>query len=546
MRIQLQAKWKILLNPNIHLCNSSNRPAAWSCWKPNSRLVCRPPGTARTFTAGCIGFGRDALVSMLGSVEKDAGYQGAGKRRGGNRKVVDKTIGVSRGYCTVSEKYGQVLSGSYHSVLGVLKERGFIQQMTENHGIDFDSSLKVYAGIDPTSDSLHLGNLVVLMALFHFQRHGHQPLFVVGGATGLIGDPSGRNEERAALSEEALEKNRAGIGENIERIYRNLFADAEEKKALVLLNNYDWFKGVSLVSFLSNYGRYFRLSHMLAKESVKSRLHSEEGMSFLEFSYQLFQAYDFFHLYQTHQCQLQIGGSDQWGNIVAGIDLIRKINGEKSAVGGVTLPLLTTSSGVKFGKSMGNAIWLSSAKTSPFQLYQYFINSHDEDVRRFLLLFTFLPIPEIDSICQVHNKDPGLRIGQKTLASEVLKMIHGEKILQDVISTTRALFSSNNEEAKRLILQHSVDEIYQIFSQASRVKLSKKFLQNDMQTIVFHAGLAASRRKSGLLITGGGVYVNFDRISDPLQPLDVDYLLDGKISILRRGKKDYFLIEWQE
>lgn len=347
----------------------------------------------------------------------------------------------------------------FECVYDELEARGFIQQTTNQVELRkcLKESISVYAGFDPTADSLHVGNLVVLMTLLHFQRYGHRPICLVGGATGMIGDPSGRNSERNMMQQDTLDRNLEGIKRSLAQILT--FEDGSTLSSppsssarlpspgspATLVNNLDWYKDMNILDFLRDYGQHFRLGQMLNKDSVTSRLNSEAGMSFLEFSYSTLQSTDFLTLYRSHACRLQIGGSDQWGNIVLGTDLVKKSTqgereGEKATEGegevegevegdkvfGLTVPLLATSTGEKFGKSAGNALWLDESKTSPYQLYQYFFNADDADVERFLKLFTLLPLTEIDSIVQTHQGSLHERTGQQALATQVVHLIHGE------------------------------------------------------------------------------------------------------------------------
>ena len=290
----------------------------------------------------------------------------------------------------------------------------------------------VYAGFDPTAESLHIGNLLILMNLLHWQRSGHQVIALIGGATGLIGDPSHRKLERAEMEEFLVVENLNAIKRNVETIFQNhekyFWKDPIYKlKPVKIVNNIDWYADVNAIEFIRRVGKHFRLGTMLGRTSVQSRLKSDTGMSFTEFTYQVFQAYDWLHLFKTYDCRFQIGGSDQMGNIVAGHDLISRV--AKESVFGFTLPLITAEGGKKFGKSVGNAVWLSSKKSTSFQLYQFFIRTTDTDVEKFLNLFTFLSIPEINEIMKAHKEDPGKRKAQKILAEEVTLLVHGGRYL---------------------------------------------------------------------------------------------------------------------
>ncbi len=304
--------------------------------------------------------------------------------------------------------------------------------------------IAAYAGFDPTADSLHVGNFVAILGLMYAQRNGIRPIAIVGGATGLIGDPSGKSSERQLQTKDTVAANVQGIRKILEK-----FLDFNDPTApAIIVNNLDWFGAMSAIDFLRDVGKHFRVGSMLAKDSVRARMEtSEEGMSYTEFSYQLLQGYDFFRLYKDHGCVLQLGGSDQWGNITAGIDIIRKLEGESRDVFGLTMPLITTSSGAKFGKSEGNAVWLTAERTSAFDFYQFWLRTEDADVSRYLRLFTFLPLPEIDALVAEHGKSPEKRLAQRKLAEVMTTLVHGCEVTQQAIAASRAIYASGNVQA---------------------------------------------------------------------------------------------------
>ena len=415
-------------------------------------------------------------------------------------------------------------------IIQILKDRGIFES-DDLQKIAQKESLTVYAGFDPTSESLQAGNFVTIMVLAHFQRCGHRVIALVGGATGMIGDPSGKSKERNLLTEEQVMINLEGIKENLSR-----FLDFErEENAALLVNNNDWMKQFTYVDFLRDVGKFFRMGTMLGKDSVKSRLEGESGMSYTEFSYQLLQAYDFLRLYDEEGCSVQFGGSDQWGNITAGIDLVHKQRGKE--VFGLTFPLVCDSSGKKFGKSEGNAIYLSSEKTSYFDFYQFFIRTQDEDVERFLKIFTFIPLDEISEIMKESEATPEKRIAQKRLADEVTCIVHGERGL-DI-----------SQKASSVLYGGSIDDIdaatlLEIFSSVSSCELSVDAVKDaNIVDLVAASGLCKSKGEARRLVKNGGLYLNNNRVTDlDLVVKDSD-IVDGKLVVLRSGKRNYFLVE---
>eukprot|EP00741_Cyanophora_paradoxa_P008870 tig00001388_g8587.t1 len=432
-------------------------------------------------------------------------------------------------------------------VIKTLQERGLVFQLTDAEmgaKLNGDEPVTVYAGFDPTADSLHLGNLVAIMALAHFQRAGHRPIAIVGGATGLIGDPSGRKTERDLLGVETIEKNLRGIEENLSRFmkFEPGTIDGVAIQPAKIINNMSWYEDKNVVQFIREVGKHFRLSTMLNKDSVRIRLeqaeegHDQGGMSFTEFTYQIFQAYDFMHLARAENCRVQVGGSDQWGNITAGTELIRKVLPGTEAFG-LTLPLMTTANGEKFGKSAGNAIWLDEEKTSCYELFQYFLRSEDADAGRFLKVFTFLPLDEIDAIIAEHEQAPEKRHAQRILAEQVTRLIHGEAGVAKAQRATNVLFG--NEDLRGL----SAKEVLGIFKDVPSAELSRdQVVGKDVVSVVAAAKACPSKGEARRLIQNGGLYLNNEKVTAAEQVVGEGDLVDGSIAIVRTGKKNFRVI----
>ena len=401
-----------------------------------------------------------------------------------------------------------------------LKWRGLIYQQTDEQGIEDllnKEQVTLYCGADPTADSLHIGHLLPFLTLRRFQEHGHRPIVLIGGGTGMIGDPSGKSEERVLQTEEQVDKNIEGISKQM----HNIFEFGTDHGA-VLVNNRDWLGQISLISFLRDYGKHVGVNYMLGKDSIQSRL--EHGISYTEFTYTILQAIDFGHLNRELNCKIQVGGSDQWGNITSGIELMRRMYGQTDAYG-LTIPLVTKSDGKKFGKSESGAVWLDAEKTSPYEFYQFWINQSDEDVIKFLKYFTFLG-----------NEAPHLREAQKTLAEEVTKFIHGEDALNDAIRISQALFSG---DLKSL----SAKELKDGFKDVPQVTLS-----NDTTNIVevlIETGISPSKRQAREDVNNGAIYINGERQQDVNYALAPEDKIDGEFTIIRRGKKKYFMVNYQ-
>ncbi|WP_420401052.1 tyrosine--tRNA ligase [Flagellimonas sp.] len=395
-----------------------------------------------------------------------------------------------------------------------------------------------YVGIDPTADSLHIGHLVSVMMLRHFQLAGHKPFALVGGATGMIGDPSGKSAERNLLDEATLRHNQEAIKSQLGRF---LDFDSDAPNAAVLVNNYDWMKDFSFLNFIRDVGKHITVNYMMAKDSVKKRLSSDakEGMSFTEFTYQLVQGYDFLYLYQHHNCTLQMGGSDQWGNITTGTELIRRIGGGKGFA--LTCPLITKADGTKFGKTEGGNVWLDAERTSPYKFYQYWLNTSDEDAEKYIKIFTFLTQKEIETLVENHKQEPHLRALQKKLAEEITTMVHSKEDLENAIKASNILFGkSTSEDLKTLDEKTFLD----VFDGVPQATVSKSELTSGLDMI---GALAA---KTGFLGSNGEARreLKQNSISVNKQKVKEDYLIsnedliNNKFVLLQRGKKNYFVL----
>ena len=414
--------------------------------------------------------------------------------------------------------------------------RGMVYDATEGlREILANEKVTAYIGFDPSAPSLHVGHLLTLMGLVHLQRFGHTPIAVAGGGTGLIGDPGGKTQERPLLPKEEVEA-------NVERIKEQLrhFLDFETRtNPALLVNNADWLTTVNLTDFLRDIGKHFTVNTMIAKESVKRRL-EQEGISFTEFSYILLQSYDYLVLYEKHHCTLQMGGSDQWGNITSGVDLIRRVHGAK--VHALVFPLLTTSSGVKFGKSEGNAVWLDAEMTSPYRFYQYWLNTEDKDAITCLNRFTLLSREEIAGLTEAVTAMPEKREAQRKLAQEVTRAVHGASALEKAEQASRILFG---EEIRNLSLQDVLD----VFADVPSVEVRKSGFSGEGMAVVdlvAAAGLAQSKGEARRLIQSGGVYLNNVRVADVKCAVSPGDTIEGQAIILRKGQKEYRLVKLTE
>ncbi len=414
-----------------------------------------------------------------------------------------------------------------------LKLRGLVHDhtdQTEIQSILGKGGMSLYCGFDPTADSLHIGNLIPITGLMRFQRAGHRPIALIGGGTGMIGDPSGKSEERNLLSAAILEHNLKGIRAQFER-----FLDFEAgSNSARMMNNGEWLNELRLIDFFRDVGKHFSIGYMMAKESVKSRI-ADAGISYTEFSYMALQAYDFLHLFEKENCTMQIGGSDQWGNITAGIELIRRIRAKPAY--GITFPLITTSDGRKFGKTEEGNIWLDPKRTSPYRFSQYWIQTDDRDVGRFFRYFTFLPVDEIDEIEKEHLKSPEKRAGQHLLAKELTTLVHGAAAARSAERAAKILFGAQLDNIEKNDLLSAAEEMPK-----TQQSGTPPFPLID---ILLETGLSKSKTMARKELKGGGIYVNNLRITDEESVLSVDDILFGQYILLRKGKKNYHLLEFE-
>ncbi|HPY38015.1 MAG TPA: tyrosine--tRNA ligase [Bacilli bacterium] len=412
------------------------------------------------------------------------------------------------------------------NIIDELNYRGLIKDYSDEKEIRalLSTPQTIYCGFDPSAASMHIGNFVMISLLMRLQRAGHRVIPVVGGATGMIGDPSGKSKERNLLEENELKKNTEAIRAQLAR-----FINLEDAKRGLIVNNYDWLSKISMLDYLRDYGKYFPINYLLNKEIISSRL--ENGISYTEFSYNLLQAIDFLTLYRNHGCRIQVGGSDQWGNLTSGLELIRKVEGGDAKVGVMTSHLIVDSTGRKFGKSEGGALYLDSEITSPYKLYQYFINVSDADAIRYLKVFTFLSREEIETAAKAHEANPGLRQAQKTLAYEVVKIIHGQARAEEAIKMSESLFSGDFVTMSEKNLIDVLGDL--------EVKVDSGIILED---VLIAAKAATSKREAREFLKGGSIAVNGQKAVDGTIQLTGADALHGKYYVLRRGKKNYYLI----
>jgi tyrosyl-tRNA synthetase len=420
-----------------------------------------------------------------------------------------------------------------------LEWRGMIHDIMPGTSQQLDKELTpAYVGIDPTADSLHIGHLVAVMMLKHLQVSGHKPIALVGGATGMIGDPSGRSEERNLLDEEVLRHNQEGIKKQLRKF---LDFDGKAENAAEMVNNYDWMKEFSFLEFLRDVGKHLTVNYMMAKDSVRKRL--ETGLSFTEFTYQLVQGYDFYHLYKTRNCKLQMGGSDQWGNITAGTELIRrKCGGEAFAL---TCPLITKADGGKFGKTEEGAVWLDPRYTSPYKFYQYWLNVSDEDAEKYIKIFTMLGKEEIDQLVMQHKDAPDTRILQKRLGQEVTRMVHSAADYEAAVEASQILFGKGTTESLKKL---SEADFLAVFEGVPQFEISRSALDKGIdivELLAAHSSVFPSKGETRRMIKGGGLSVNKERVGSTGLTVTADSLLNGKYILIQRGKKNYFILKAQ-
>lgn len=418
-----------------------------------------------------------------------------------------------------------------------LRWRGLIQDIMPGTEEELSKGMvSGYIGFDPTAESLHVGSLSQIFTLVRFQQAGHKPLALVGGATGMIGDPTGKSQERNLLSEEELAKNLKGIQKQLEQ-FLNFDCGANSAE---IVNNYDWFKNYSFLDFIRDAGKHITVNYMMAKDSVKKRLESEVGMSFTEFTYQLIQGFDFYHLWKEKNVRLQMGGSDQWGNIVTGTEFIRrKAQGQAFAL---TSPLIKKSDGTKFGKTEGGNIWLDSKRTSPYQFYQFWLNATDEDVKNYIKIFTFMTKTEVDVLIEEHDKAPHLRVLQKALAEDITRRVHGEDALQTALKTTDFLFGNGSLEFLNSL---SDEEVIGVFEGIAQFKVEKTAIESGIDIVSLLAEktqIFPSKGEAKKMIQGGGVSINREKVANADITINADSLVNDKFIVAQKGKKNYFLI----
>ena len=420
-------------------------------------------------------------------------------------------------------------------LIAELQWRGMIQDIMPGTKEQLEKEMTTaYIGFDPTADSLHIGSLVPIILLVHLQKAGHKPIALVGGATGMVGDPSGKSEERNLLSEDVLNKNVTGVKAQLEKF---LDFDKTKPNAAEMANNFDWFKQISFLDFIRDTGKHITVNYMMAKDSVKKRLEGEAGMSFTEFTYQLVQGYDFYWLYQNKNCKLQMGGSDQWGNIVTGTELIRrKCGGEAFAF---TCPLIKKADGGKFGNTEQGNIWLDADKTTPYQFYQFWLNANDSDAESWIKIFTFLDEPTINDLIAEQKKDASKRVLQKTLAKEVTIFVHGEDEYNKAIETTEKLFANQSAPAESLSAEdlEGMDGIV-------KTDFSKEKIEAGIDVVSFLAetNIFPSKGEARKMVQGGGVSINRKKVDSVELKVDSALLLHSKYILVQKGKKNYFLV----
>ncbi|AGA79587.1 tyrosyl-tRNA synthetase [Echinicola vietnamensis DSM 17526] len=435
----------------------------------------------------------------------------------------------------------KTLKDTMNNFIEELRWRGMVQDMTPELEEHLNKGItSAYLGFDPTADSLHIGHLVGVMTLLHFQRSGHKPIALVGGATGMIGDPSFKSAERNLLDKETLDSNIAGIQKQLGKFLN--FADDKANRA-ELVNNYDWMAEFSFLEFIRDVGKHITVNYMMAKDSVKRRLEEGNGLSFTEFTYQLIQGYDFYHLWKNKNCTMQLGGSDQWGNIVTGTELIRRKEGGSAYA--LTVPLITKADGSKFGKTEGGSVWLDPDKTSPYAFYQFWLNVSDEDASKYIRIFTTLDKETIEKLEKDHAEAPHLRILQKEIAKEITIMVHSEKEYEMAVKASSILFGKSSTEDLAALDERT---FLQVFEGVDQVELTMEaykettgildLLGDKGQGVIFN-----SKGEARKMIQGGGVSINKNKLSDPQATTEGLELLQGKYLLVQKGKKNYFIIK---
>ena len=417
-----------------------------------------------------------------------------------------------------------------------LRWRGMLQDIMPGTEEQLTKQMTTgYIGFDPTADSLHIGSLVPILLLVHLQKAGHKPIALVGGATGMVGDPSGKSEERNLLDENTLARNVAGIKAQLEKY---LDFDATKPNAAEMANNYDWFKTITFIEFLRDTGKHISINYMMAKDSVKKRIEGEVGLSYTEFAYQLMQGYDFYWLYKNKNCKMQMGGSDQWGNITTGTELVRrKAGGEAFAF---TCPLITKADGGKFGKTESGNVWLDPIRTTPYQFYQFWLNASDADAVKWIKIFTFISKSEIERLTDEHVKDPGQRILQKKLADEVTSFVHGKEEYEKAIETTQKLFANQNASAESL----SIEDLEGMEGVIKFDYAKEKIVGGvDIVSFLAETSIFPSKGDARKMVQGGGVSINRKKVDNIQLTLDSTLLLHNKYLLIQKGKKNYYLVK---
>lgn len=418
--------------------------------------------------------------------------------------------------------------------------RGMIHQMMPGTEEQLKKEMTTaYLGIDPTADSLHIGHLVGVMMLKHFQRSGHKPLALVGGATGMIGDPSWKSQERKLLDEETLRHNQEAIKHQLAKF---LDFDSDAPNAAEMVNNYDWMKDFSFLRFIRDVGKHITVNYMMAKDSVKKRLGGEnqQGMSFTEFSYQLIQGYDFLHLHQEKNCKLQLGGSDQWGNITTGTELIRRVNGGEAYA--LTCPLITKADGGKFGKTESGSVWLDPKRTSPYKFYQFWLNVTDADAEKYIKIFTELSREEIEELVEQQKQDPGQRPLQKRLAKEITVMVHSEADYEAAVEASQILFSN---KAKEILHKIDEDTLLAVMEGVPRFEVERVDIESGIKLadlLTEKANVFTSKGEMRKMVQGGGLSINKEKVTDPYMETTPEILLNNKYILVQKGKKNYYLL----
>lgn len=417
-----------------------------------------------------------------------------------------------------------------------LRWRGMIQDIMPGTEEQLNKEMTTgYIGFDPTADSLHIGSLVPILLLVHFQKAGHKPIALVGGATGMVGDPSGKSEERNLLSEEALQKNVAGVKAQLEKF---LDFNAALPNAAEMANNYDWFKNISFIDFLRDAGKHITVNYMMAKDSVKKRIEGETGISYTEFAYQMMQGYDFYWLYQHKNCKLQMGGSDQWGNMTTGTELIRRKAAGEAFV--FTNPLITKADGGKFGKTESGNVWLDPNRTSPYQFYQFWLNASDTDAEKWIKIFTFLSKDAIDMLIHEHKMNPAERVLQKTLAQEITTFVHGKEEYNKAVETTQKLFANQNAPAESLSIEDLEGMEGVVKSDFAKEKIAAGI---DVVSFLAETAIFPSKGEARKTVQGGGVSINRKKVEGIDFRIETNLLLHNQYLLVQKGKKNYYLVK---